>query len=87
MGPGVRLSLLVHELIHAVGLDNDEHSPDDVFAAISVVIPKGQYLKSGKQAAEDLVQPPDGSTPLPPIRIGGRTLTNLKKAWTGGEAT
>jgi hypothetical protein len=77
----------VHELIHAVGLDNDEHSPDDVFAAISVVIPKGQYLKSGKQAAEDLVQPPDGSAQLPPIRIGPRTLTNLKKAWTGGETT
>jgi hypothetical protein len=87
VGPSVRLCLLVHELIHAVGLDNDEHSPDDVFAAKSVVIPKGQYLKSGKQAAEDLVQPPDGSAPLPPIRIGAKTLTNLKKAWTGGEAT
>lgn len=84
VGPGVRLCLLVHELIHAVGLSNDEHSPDDVFAAKSVVIPKGQYLQSRKQAAEDLVQPPDGSAPMPPIRIGAKTLTNLKKAWTGG---
>lgn len=83
VGPGVRLCLLVHELIHAVGLSNDEHSPDDVFAAKSVVIPKGQYLQSRKQAAEDLVQPPDGSAPMPPIRIGAKTLTNLKKAWTG----
>jgi hypothetical protein len=55
-----------------------------VFAAKSVVIPKGQYLKSGKQAAEDLVQPPDGSPPLPPIRLGARTVANLKSAWTGG---
>ena len=85
VGPGVRLCLLVHELIHAVGPDNDEHSPDDVFAGKSVVIPKGQYLKSGKQAAEDLVQPPDGSAPLPPIRIGAKTVGNLKRAWTGGE--
>ena len=62
---------------------NEEHSPDDVFAAESIVIPKGQYLPSRKQAAEDLVQPPDGSAPMPPIRIGARTVTNLKKAWTG----
>ena len=84
VGPGVRLCLLVHELIHAVGLSNDEHSPDDVFAAKSVVIPKGQYLQSRKQAAEDLVQPFDGSAPMPPIRIGAKTVTNLKQAWTGG---
>jgi hypothetical protein len=49
------------------------------------VIPKGQYLPSRKQAAEDLVQLPDG-TPMPPIRLGARTVANLKKAWTGGEA-
>jgi hypothetical protein len=83
VGPGVRLCLLVHELIHAVGLSNAEHSPDDVFAAKSVVIPKGQYLKSGTQAAEDLVQPPDGSAPMPPIRLGARTVANLKSAWSG----
>ena len=82
----MRLCLLVHELIHAVGLDNGEHSPDDVFAAKSVVIPKGQYLASRKQATEDMVQPPDGSAPLPPIRIGARTVANLRKAWTGGAA-
>ena len=82
-GPG---PLLVHELIHAVGLDNGEHSPDDVFAAKSVVIPKGQYLQSRKQATEDMVQPPDGSAPMPPIRIGARTVANLKRAWTGGDA-
>ena len=85
VGPGVRLCLLVHELIHAVGLDNDEHTPDDVFAAKSVVVPKGHYLPSRKQATEDVVQPPDGSAPMPPIRIGPRTVANLKKAWTGGE--
>ena len=83
VGPSVRLCLLVHELIHAVGLSNEEHSPEDVFAGKSVVIPKGQYLKSGNQASEDLVQPPDGSAPMPPVRIGARTVGNLKQAWKG----
>jgi hypothetical protein len=87
VGPGARLFILVHELIHAVGLSNDEHSGDDVFSAKSVLIPKGTYLKSRAQAAEDLVQPPDGSDPLPPIRIGAKTLTNLKKAWPGDDTT
>jgi hypothetical protein len=83
VGPGVRLYILVHELIHAVGLSNDEHSSDDVFGAKALLISKGTYLKSKKQAAEDLVQPFDGSAPMPPIRIGAKTVTNLKKAWTG----
>lgn len=82
VGPGVRIALLVHEMIHAVGLGNAEHASNDVFAARSIVIPEGQYLKDGKQAKEDLVQPPDGSTPIPPIRIGAKTIANLKKAWT-----
>jgi hypothetical protein len=84
VGPGARLFILVHELIHAIGLSNDEHSADDVFAAKSILIQKGAYLKSRTQAAEDLVQPPDGSAPMPPIRIGAKTVTNLKKAWSGG---
>jgi hypothetical protein len=46
------------------------------------VIPKGGLLKSRAQATEDLVQPPDGSAPMPPIRIGARTIGNLKRAWT-----
>jgi hypothetical protein len=87
VGPGVRLYILVHELIHAVGLSNDEHSSDDVFGAKALLIAKGTYLKSRKQAAEDLVQPFDGSAPMPPIRLGARTVGNLKKAWTGGEAS
>jgi hypothetical protein len=82
VGPGVRLYILVHELIHAVGLSNDEHSSDDVFAAKAILLPKGSHLKS-KQTAEDLVQPPDGSVPMPPIRIGAKTVANLKRAWTG----
>jgi hypothetical protein len=87
MGPGVRLCLLVHEMIHAVGLSNDEHAKDDVFSTKGVVIQKGHDYHLAKKnqnfrVTEDKVQPPDLSEPMPPVRIGATTLTNLKKAWS-----
>lgn len=82
VGPGVRLTLLVHELIHAVGLSNDEHTTDDVFSKKTLLIPKGNYLKSGEQVTEDRAQPFDGSAPFPPLRLSVTTVDNLKKAWT-----
>ena len=51
-----------------------------------LVIRKGSYLESRAQAGDDLVQPPDGSSPMPPIGIGAKTVANLRKAWLG-EAT
>jgi hypothetical protein len=84
---GVRLYILVHELIHAVGLSNDEHATDDVFTKEALPVPKGTYLKSGKQAADDVVQPYDGSAPMPPIRLGATTISNLQKAWPAADTT
>jgi hypothetical protein len=78
VGVAVRIYILVHEMIHAVGLTNDEHSHDDVFS-------KAGLLKAGKTAGDDLVQPLDGSEPMPPIRLGATTIANLKKAWPGPE--
>jgi hypothetical protein len=74
------MHILMHELIHAVGPGNDEHSADDVFAARSVLVPRGSYLKGRSRAAEDLVHPPDGSAAMPPVRIGAKTVANPKKA-------
>ena len=85
VGPGVRLYILVHEFIHSVGLSNDEHSSDDVFAGKALLMPKGTWLKSRTQTSEDLIQPFDGSNPMPPIRIGATTLANLQKAWPAVE--
>ena len=76
VGIAVRIYILVQEMIHAVGLTNDEHSQDDVFS-------KAGSLKAGKTAGDDLVQPLDGSEPMPPIRLGATTIANLKKAWPG----
>ena len=78
VGVGVRIYILVHEMIHAIGLTNDEHSKDDVFSEAGA-------LKAGKTAGDDLVQPLDGSEPMPPVRLGATTLANLKKAWPGTE--
>lgn len=36
---------------------------------------------------KNLVQPFDGSAPMAPIRLGAKTIANLKKGWTRGEAT
>jgi predicted Zn-dependent protease with MMP-like domain len=78
VGVGVRIYILVHEMIHAIGLTNDEHSKDDVFT-------KAAVLKPGKTAGDDQVQPMDGSEPMPAIRLGATTIANLKKAWPGPE--
>jgi hypothetical protein len=78
VGVGVRIYILVHEMIHAIGLTNDEHSQDDVFS-------KAGALKAGKTAGDDLVQPLDGSEPMPPVRLGATTIANLTKAWPGPE--
>jgi hypothetical protein len=78
VGVGVRIYILVHEMIHAIGLTNDEHSKDDVFS-------KAAVLKPGKTAGDDQVQPMDGSEPMPAIRLGANTIANLKMAWPGPE--
>ena len=82
VGPGVRLAILVHEMIHAVGLDNSEHSKDDVFIKSFQLMPKGQYV-NGVQLTEDVALLGNGSDPLPPVRIESGTITKLKQAWTG----
>ena len=73
-GPGVRLYILVHELIHSTGLTNDEHTTGDVFAGKAA-------LSEGTTAAEDKVAPFDGSDPMPPIRIGIATIKLLQGVW------
>jgi hypothetical protein len=73
-GSGVRLFLLVHELIHCVGLTNDDHTPGDVFS-------DEVQLISGKSAADDKVQYDAQHNAMPPIHFDGATLTKIKSAW------
>ncbi len=75
VGQEVRRFILTHELIHAAGLSNDEHTLDDLMcypAEISV----------GSSAADDRLQPWGGlGKQMPPYYISSKTATNIKKAW------
>jgi hypothetical protein len=73
VGPPVRLHILVHELIHCIGLTNAAHSQDDVFIGKLVIAVGGTV--NGKTL------PPDGSGSVPPLTLGAKTLTNIKRAW------
>jgi hypothetical protein len=79
-GSGVRLYMLVHELIHTLGLTNAAHSKDDVFTKKPDLLAKGMVL-GGKMVAEDAVRSYDLSAVMPPIVLGASTLANLRKAW------
>lgn len=80
VGPGVRLYIMAHELIHTLGLTNAAHSKDDVFTKNPGLLQKGIVL-SGKAITEDMVRSYDLSALMPPIRLGAATLANLQKAW------
>ena len=69
-GQPVRLHILVHELIHCIGLGDCAHSNNDVFIAKLVI-------------TIDSKDPPDGSGSIPPLKIGADTLMRIKKAWEG----
>jgi hypothetical protein len=79
-GPGVRLYIVMHEMVHALGLSNAAHSRDDVFTKDPHLILPGVVLPGTGVVREDMVQAWDG-TVMPPIVLGAATLANLKKAW------
>ena len=72
-GQPVRLHILVHELVHCIGLTNCAHSKDDVFIARPVISVGGTV--GGK------VLPLDGSGSIPAPKLGANTITKIKKAW------
>jgi len=59
-GQAMRLHILVHELVHCIGLSNCAHSNDDVFIGTLVI---------------------DSSGTVPPPKLGGHTISRIKKAW------
>lgn len=79
VGPDVRLYIVVHELIHTLGLTNAAHSRDDVFTRGPTLLPDGMVLQ-GRRITEDKVRS-FNLTVIPPIVLGASTITNLKRAW------
>jgi len=72
VGEGIMKVMFVHELIHACGLSNAEHSLNDLFNGYPSVdygsIPKeDKVVVQGKR--------------MPPLFLSAKTINNLKSLW------
>ena len=72
---GQKEVIVVHELIHACGLDEWHDSVGIMFA---------QMAEEGGGLIEYLHD--KGAKPMPPIRVGSQTVCKVKMLWAGGEA-
>jgi hypothetical protein len=65
--------IAVHELIHACGLDNQDHATDDgVFYFPLAPDGRGKMIVPG--AGQD-------DKPMPPLRLAGSTISKIKSLW------
>src|ERR1700736_3150278 len=65
VGPGVKLVMLVHEMIHACGLSIPDHSSDDIFNGFP-------QLRMGSNAAGDKVEA-SSTAIMPPLVMLAKT--------------
>ena len=77
VGTNVMKLIAVHELVHACGLDNSDHSTDDLFQANPQVDP-------GDRPSQDRIRIGTGSPMrwMPPLVLGGSTVSALKRLWS-----
>ena len=61
--------IIVHEFIHAAGM-NEDHDPSGIMADMMSVI--GNTFVEIK-----------GAPPMPPIRVGGKTMCMMRDLWLG----
>jgi len=73
-GPGVMKVIAAHELLHACGLENAEHSRDDLFQG-------NPRVNAGDTAAGDKVLIGVGPKEMPELYLGGGTAKNVKDLW------
>jgi hypothetical protein len=74
VGAGVLKLIAVHELFHACGLENEEHTQDDLFQG-------NPRVNAGDRAAGDKVLIGVGPKEMPPLYLGGSTAKNVKDLW------
>jgi hypothetical protein len=74
VGDGVKKVIAVHELVHAGGLENSDHTQDDVFQGT----PQVDY---GQSPARDRVPIGRGRF-MPPIVMGATTIQRIRQNWT-----
>ncbi len=77
VGDNVMKLIAVHELVHACGLENGDHVTDDLFQASPQVDP-------GDKPSQDRIRIGTGSPMkwMPPLVLGGSTVTALKRLWS-----
>jgi hypothetical protein len=73
-GPGVKLFIAVHELIHACGLSDAEHSNDDVFMGYPQV-------DAGSRPADDRVRV-TYERRMPPLQVSAGTAARVRALWS-----
>jgi hypothetical protein len=85
VGEGVKLFIAVHELIHACGLSNNDHSSEadpDFFIAqpqpAPGATPQGDKLRIRLQPLKNLPSDP----PDPPLFLTQRTANLIRSIWT-----
>jgi hypothetical protein len=85
VGDGVKLFIAVHELIHACGLSNNDHSPEgdpDVFIAQPQPAPgataQSDKLRISLQPLKNLPSDP----PDPPLFLTARSANLIRAIWT-----
>jgi hypothetical protein len=74
VGDGVKLTIIVHELVHACGLDRDnasESAPDVFFGS--------PQLDAGSKPADDKLRA--GNLRMPPAVIAAATAQRIQKIW------
>lgn len=77
VGPNVMKLIAIHELVHACGLTNSEHTNNDLFQGNPQVDP-------GATPAGDKVTIQTGGkvTGMPPFVLSGPTANHIKRLWT-----
>jgi hypothetical protein len=76
VGPNVMKLIAIHELVHACGLTNNEHSPNDLFQA-------NPQVDHGDMAAGDKVTIQAGGKVswMPPFVLSGPTANHIRRLW------
>ncbi len=84
-GSGVLKVIVFHELLHAAGLSNDDHAPDDVFQSN----PQPSLGDNPDNPSEDGIRIGTTAKRMPPIILSPTTIRLVKSLWcaSGGSVT
>jgi len=73
VGDGVMLFIAVHELIHACGLSNGDHNPDDLFSGFP-------QARAGNKRQDDKLEV-NQQKRLPPLFLTTKTAGVIQALW------